>query len=167
MKEPRSCQSKLWLLKTGPFSDLPLPTPTQLLAAVTCQSPTAFLPTKATTRLNRRQLQRRSVPRAAQTGCQAAALVLPVTPFLAPEEEIHLCAAVPQKCESLLWVRGQGRYSEGDSSVPGSWDAKPSARNLSQSMTAASQGDTQQSWSSDQQHLLDKHSGTCLKTEKK
>lgn len=105
------------------------------------------------------------MPRAAQTGCQAAAPVLPVTPFPAPEEEIHLRAAVPQKPESLLWVRGQGRYSEGDS-VPGSWGAKPSARNLSQSMTAASHGDTQQSWSSEQQHLLDKHSGTRLKTKK-
>lgn len=69
----------------------------------------------------------------------------------------------PQKSESLLWVRGQGRYSEGDSSVLGA--GMPSARNLSQSLTAASQGDTQQSWSSDQQHLLDKHSGTRLNTK--
>lgn len=86
------------------------------------ESPAASLPTKATTRLNRRQQQQRClVPRAAQTACQAAAApVLPVTPILAPEEEeIHLCAAVPRKSESLLWVRGQGRYSEGDSSVPG------------------------------------------------
>lgn len=134
--------------------------------------PDSFSAHQSHNQIKQEAAAKRSVPRAAQTECQAAAPVLPVTPSLAPEKkkknkkkkrEIHLCAAVS---ESLLWVRGQGRYSEGDSSVLRNWHAKPSARNLSHSVTAASQGDTQQICFSEQQHLLDKHPGTRLKTEK-
>lgn len=121
MKEPRSCQSKLLLLKTGPFSGLSLPTPTQLLAAVTCQSPTAFLPTKATTRLNRRQQQRGARCQGQRRLGAKQQHQFCLSPLFQPQQKrstsVLQCL---KKSESLLWGRGQRRYSEGDSSVPGS-----------------------------------------------
>lgn len=166
MKEPRSCQSKLLLLKTGPFSGLSLPTPTRLLAAVTCQSPTAFLPTKATTRLNRRQQQRGARCQGQHRLGAKQQHQFCLSPLFQPQQKRF--TSVLQCLRSLSHCFGEGAraVTQRVTAVsPGAWDAKPSARNLSHSMTAASHGDTQQSCSSDQQHLLDKHSGTRLKTK--